>query len=405
MKIAMATGGHIPSFRAHSIAVMKMAEGFYKLGHEVEVLTVERFMEDRLRREIGSLYKFYGISDSIEITFFKDYLFYFEDLFPISYLYRLLDKITNRRIRMMMDPEKMMSDYCRYNGFDLCYYRGYGRTAYYNIVKNKVPTIMESHIRNIVNPDLKRVIKVSRSEYFKGLVTISEVLKHTFVKAGVPEEKILVLDSGVDLDFFKNLPNKMNARKMLDLPLDKKIVVYAGSLFPEKGIKYILLTAKQLRDAVFILVGGEAKHVRYWRRYAMMHGIENVRFVGFVSNSLIPIYLAAADALIMPYGRGPARIMDIESTSPLKLFEYMAARKPIISSNIPAIRRIVQHGVNGLLAEPGDVKQLTEYVRKVLEDEEFARRLGEKAYEKVRAYDWRERCRKILERFWEATKA
>ena len=402
MRIAVAADGGIPSLRAHSIAVMKMAKGFYKLGHEVEVLAVERFLEDRLRREVGSLHKFYGIPDRIEITFFKDNLFYFEDLFPISYLTRLLDKVTNRRIRMMMDPERRMSEYCRDHGFDLCYYRGYGRTAYYNIVENKVPTIMESHIRNIVNPDLKRVIRVSRSEYFKGLITISKVLKHTFMKAGVPEEKILVLDSGVDLELFEHLPDKMGARKMLNLPLDRKIVVYAGSLFPEKGIKYILLTAEQLQDTVFILVGGEAKHVQYWTRYARMRGIENVRFVGFVSNSLIPIYLVAADALIMPYGRGPARIMDIESTSPLKLFEYMAARKPIISSNIPAIRRIIQHGANGLLAEPGDVKQLTEYVKEVLEDEEFARRLGERAYERVRAYDWRERCRKILERFWDS---
>ena len=399
MKIAVATGGHIPSFRAHSIAVMKMAKGFHKLGHDIEVLTVRRFMEDSLRRWIKDLHEFYGVPNKIRITFFMDNLFYFEDLFPINYLSRLLDKVTNRRIRMVMDPESMMSEYCRDHGFDLCYYRGYGRTAYYNIVENKVPTIMESHIRNIVNPDLKRVIRVSRSEYFKGLVTISKVLKHTFMKAGVPEEKILVLDSGVDLELFEHLPDKMNARKMLNIPLDRKIVVYTGSLFPEKGIKYILLTAEQLRDTVFILVGGEAKHVQYWTRYARMRGIENVRFVGFVSNSLIPIYLVAADALIMPYGRGPARIMDIESTSPLKLFEYMAARKPIISSNIPAIRRIIQHGVNGLLAEPGDVKQLTEYVRKVLEDEEFARKLGERAYERVRDYDWKKRCQKILKHF------
>ena len=399
MKIAVATGGHIPSFRAHSIAVMKMAKGFYKLGHDVEVLTVERFVEDRLRRQIKDLHEFYGVSSEIKITFFRDDLFYFENLSIISYLYRFLDKVTNRRIRMIRDPEKMMSKYCKDYDFDLCYYRGYGRTVYYNVVKNKVPTIMESHIRNIVNPDLKRAIKVSRSEYFKGLVTISELLKHTFVKAGVPEKKVLVLDSGVDLELFEHLPDKMNARKMLNLPLGRKVVVYAGSLFPEKGIKYILLVAEQLRDVMFVLVGGEAEHVRYWRRYARTRGLGNVRFMGFVSNSLIPIYLAAADALVMPYGKERARIMDIESTSPLKLFEYMAARKPIISTRIPAIQRIIQHGVNGLLTEPGNVKQLTEYVRYALENEKFAKSLSERAYEMVKDYDWKKRCQKILKHF------
>ena len=292
MKVAVATGGHIPSFRAHSIAVMKMAKGFRKLGHNVEVLTVERFLENSLRKRIKNLSGFYGVNDRIKIIFFKDHLFYFEDLSHLNYLYRFLDKVTNWHIRAIADPERKISEYCKNNDFDLCYYRGYGRTAYYNVVNNKIPTIMESHIRNIVNPDLKRVIRASHSKYFRGLVTISEVLKHTFVKAGVPEEKILVLDSGVDLDLFENLPDVRNARKMLGLPLDRKIVVYAGSLFPEKGIKYVLLAAEQLHDVTFILVGGETEHVRYWKRYASLRGIRNVKFTGFVSNSLIPIYLS-----------------------------------------------------------------------------------------------------------------
>jgi len=399
MKIAVATGGHIPSLRAHSIAVMKMADGFRKLGHDVEILTVERFLEVSLKRKIKDLHDFYGISHNVRIIYFKDSMFYLEEVFPFNYFFRFLDKITTKRIRDIADPEKRISEYCKSRRFDLCYYRGYGRAAYYNVVNNKIPTIMESHVRNIMTPDLKRVIKISRLEYFKGLVTISEKLKRNFIRAGVPEEKILVLHSGVDLERFRSLPSIEDSRRILNLPLDRKLVVYVGSLFPEKGIKDILLVAEQIPQALFILVGGEPKYVKHWRKYAISRGIRNVKFTGFVNNSLVPLYLSAADALIMPYGRECARIMDIESTSPLKLFEYMAAKKPIISTKIPAIQRIIHHGVEGLLAEPENIEQLTEYVRIALEDLKLAKKLGEQAHEKVKAYEWSERCRKILEKF------
>jgi len=399
MKMAVATGGDIPSRRAHSIAVMKMANGFHKLGHDVKVLTVERFSENKMKKKMKDVHDLYGVDHAIQIVYFRDYFYYFENFTPFDHVFRLLDKVMSRKLRYIADPERRISDYCREHEFDLCYYRGYGRVAYYNVVKNRVPTIMESHIRNTNNPDLRRAVKVSHSEYFKGLVTISEVLKREFVKAGVPEEKILVLSSGVDLEAFQHLPDTKDAREMLNLPLDKKIIVYTGSLFPEKGIKQILLVAERLPEALFLLVGGEPKYIRFWKNYADSHGIRNVRFTGFVSNKMIPIYLVAADVLLMPYEKRPARIMDIESTSPLKLFEYMASKKPIVSTNIPAISRYVTHGVDGLLAEPGNINQLTDYVRLVMEDIGLARKLSENAYEKVKALDWRERCRKILKRF------
>jgi len=398
MKIAVVSSGHIPSQWAHSINTVKSANAFYKLGHNVEILTVERFFERRESRKISNIYKFYGISDAIKISYFRDNLFfYFEEINPIIYYFlEGLKKITKGGIRQISDPEKRISEYCKRNGTDICYCRAY-RTAYYNI-KNGVLTILESHTPNIKHPDLQRVIKLSGSEYFKGLVTISEILKQNFVEAGVPEEKVLVLDDGVDVESFQNLPSKEKIREMFELPKDEKIVVYCGSLFPDKGIEHILLVAKNLPDIIFLLVGGREQQIRMWREYTKSHEIRNVPFTGFVENSKVPFYLKAADALIMPYKTDQEiKIMDINTTSPLKLFEYMAAKKPIISSDIPAISRTITHGVDGLLAEPNNIKELTQFVEMVLEDEQLAEKLAKSAYRKVQDYDWKKRCEKILQ--------
>ena len=257
---------------------------------------------------------------------------------------------------------------------------------------------MESHTPNIKHHDLQRIIKLSHSKYFKGLVTISDILKKNFISAGVPEDKILVLDDGVDVESFQNLPSKEKIKEMFELPKDEKIVVYCGSLFPDKGIEHILLVAKNLPDVIFLLVGGRGQQIKMWREYTKSPEIGNIQFTGFVENSKVPFYLKAADALIMPYKTDQEiKIMDINTTSPLKLFEYMAAKKPIISSEIPAISRTITHGVNGLLAEPNNIKELTQFIEMVLEDEQFAEKLAKSAYRKVQDYDWKKRCEKILQ--------
>ncbi len=399
MKIAVVSSGHIPSQWAHSINTMKAANAFHKLGHEVEVLTAERYLDKKNMQKIKDIHKFYGINEGIKILSFKDNpLFYLEELKPLNYLLWLLKKMTKNGVRYIFDPEEIISNYCKENNVDICYCRSY-RTVYYN-VRNKIPSILESHTPNIKHPDLQRVIKLSHSEYFKGLVTISDILKQNFVKAGVPKDKILVLQDGVDIESFQNLLAKEEIREILKLPKDKKIVTYCGSLFPDKGIEHILLVAKNIPGVIFLLVGGRDQEIMMWKEYINTYKIKNVQFTGFVENSKVPLYLKAADVLIMPYKTDQEiKIMDINTTSPLKLFEYMAAEKPIISTNIPAISRIITHGVEGLLAEPNNIQELSQFVKMVLKDEQLAEKLANNAYEKVQKYDWKERCKKILSYF------
>ena len=82
--------------------------------------------------------------------------------------------------------------------------------------------------------------------------------------------------------------------------------------------------------------------------------------------------------------------------SPLKLFEYMASKRPIVASDLPSIREILNEE-SAILVEPGNPKALAEGIKKVLQDEELAKKLAENAHRDVQQYSWEKRAEKILE--------
>jgi len=218
----------------------------------------------------------------------------------------------------------------------------------------------------------------------------------------VPEDKILVLEDGVDVKQFDIEDDRFKWRKKLNLPEDKKIIMYCGSLFKEKGIEDVLWTAKELnihKDIVFILVGGNKKHIKYWKNFNHRNKTDNVIFTGFVSNSEVPEYLKSADILIMPYKTNlKYKIMDLNSTSPLKLFEYMASKRPIVTTNIPVVEKIVKHGESAMLAEPNNIKMLSEYVLSLLNNAEKSEFMAKFALEIAKKYSWKIRCETIIKK-------
>ena len=88
--------------------------------------------------------------------------------------------------------------------------------------------------------------------------------------------------------------------------------------------------------------------------------------------------------------------MDIHTTSPLKLFEYMASKSAIVATGIPTVAKVLEHRRNALLAQPGDVDAFTSLVEEALDDPVFSQRLGDEAYLDVQKCTSVNKCRKIL---------
>ena len=269
---------------------------------------------------------------------------------------------------------------------------------------SKIPTIIETHSVNTKKPEFQRLIKLNENKFFKGIVTIHEDLKQKFINEGISRKKVIVLEDVVDLEKFEKITSNLDKlRKYLNLPKNKKIVMYCGSLKPGKGIGKILETAKYFtEDTLFYIVGGEKKEIKYYYEKAKLDGIKNVIFTGFVKNKLVPFYLKSADILFMPYDLTEKnKIMDINTTSPIKLFEYMAANKPIVSTKIPTLQKIVQHNIDVLLSNPEDITETVKNIKDLFENNEKGKMLALNAYKKAKEYTYVNRCRKILKEFGE----
>ena len=103
-------------------------------------------------------------------------------------------------------------------------------------------------------------------------------------------------------------------------------------------------------------------------------------------------FLAEADVLVLPYVDAE---LAVNYTSPLKLFEYMAAGKPIVAANLPSLREVLRDGENAVLVEPGSATALAVGLRRVLEDRALAERIARRAFNEVAEYSWDHRAERI----------
>ncbi len=108
----------------------------------------------------------------------------------------------------------------------------------------------------------------------------------------------------------------------------------------------------------------------------------------------MPLHLWAGDILLMPYG---ASCPTVAWMSPLKMFEYMAAARPILASDLPAIREILDHGRTAWLTPPDSGEALAQGVREILADPQRAGDMAAAARAKVEDYSWDRRVARILD--------
>ena len=157
--------------------------------------------------------------------------------------------------------------------------------------------------------------------------------------------------------------------------------------------------ALRLSGALFVIVGGREQDVNRYRDLAREKKAENVIFIGFVPHGEVAAYLSASDVLVMPYTSGVTirgGTKASQFTSPIKLFEYMAAGRPIVATALPTVLEILKNGQNALLVEPGNAAVLSEALGKVLDDRELAKTLASASKAEVEIYTWENRARKLL---------
>jgi glycosyltransferase involved in cell wall biosynthesis len=216
----------------------------------------------------------------------------------------------------------------------------------------------------------------------------------------LPESQVLITPSGVDLERFDNLPDPKTARGQLKLP-EFPTVVCAGHLYPGRGADLFLNLAARMPGVHFLWVGGDPTEVESWRGKAREMDPGSVTFQGFVPNQVLPLYLAAADVLIMPYQSMVAGSSggDIAAVfSPLKMFEYMAAGRAILCSDLPALREVLSDET-AVFCAPGDADAWQDSLSRLLKQDDMRKRLSQAASLAVKNHTWLERTRRAVHEF------
>jgi glycosyltransferase involved in cell wall biosynthesis len=159
--------------------------------------------------------------------------------------------------------------------------------------------------------------------------------------------------------------------------------------------------AKQMPQVNFLWVGGTPELVSYWQSRLSDVQLMNVTLTGFIEHRRIPLYQAAADILLMPYGRSISASsgQDIaEVINPMKMFEYMASARAIASADLPVIHEVLNEK-NAVFCEPGNVNEWKSVIESLLADEKRRVAFGAQARKDVERYAWTERARRILDGF------
>lgn len=267
-------------------------------------------------------------------------------------------------------------------------------------IKRDIFTIFESHnvLLNKKNKILdlfwkKNLIKNCKSDKLIRFVTISHGLAEIWKLRGVPEEKIITLHDGVDADSFSVILNKHKLRKQLRLPFHKKIVLYAGSLYPDRGIEKILELAKLFPQVFFLVLGGPENRKMYYIKSSKDLNIRNILFVGYIPHYKVKDYLFAADVLLMIW---TSKVKTINYCSPLKMFEYMASSRIIVGHGFPTIKEVLTDGKNAYLADPNSFEELRVKLALGLKEYFSSRMAAEARKLAIEKYSWKARAQAIL---------
>lgn len=254
-----------------------------------------------------------------------------------------------------------------------------------------IPVLWEQH-----HPIKKEspYCKLLHDKNLVGFVTISPKIAEAYLELGLSPQKSLIAHSAVDSQSFLPYQAKELARQKLSLHQDEKIILYSGHLYDYKGVPTILETALLLPEYTFVLVGGWEDDIKRVRETCKNKNINNVKIIGHVSQTELATYLYAADILLLPTSKSWEQA---ESTSPLKLFEYMVVKRPIVASALSNIMTVLRDGENALLAEPDEPLAFKQAIEKLLLNPALVDSLTEQAFQEVQHFTWNNRAEKVLQ--------
>jgi glycosyltransferase involved in cell wall biosynthesis len=222
----------------------------------------------------------------------------------------------------------------------------------------------------------------------------SKVLAYSTLMAGgrVPSEKLEIVPAGVNTELFATDPRgRDRIREKLGLE-DSFVVGYVGTFQRWHVVNELLQACSMLGDSTqrvkVLLVGPYFVEAQRFAGEIRMGG--DALFAGPVPYEAVPAYVNACDVLCAPYNPGLSKLRQRGGIgAPLKVLEYMACGKAIVTTSVPPIPEAVDDGRTGLLVPPGDVGSLSGAIGRLMDDKSLRGSLGREARKAVvEKYSW-----------------
>ena len=401
-RIVYLASSRLPTENANGFQVMKMCEGMAALGHDVELFHPWRHQPDEALAGVDP-FEYYGIERSFRLQTLPNW-----DIMRIE---RRIPVLPFRAMYMahQLSWGLMGAIRAARRRPDLIYTRS--ASFAYSAARLGPPCVFEAHLLpSRATTGLIR--RFSQRPSLRAVFALTGYAADALAEAGVPRGKLQVLPDAADVAAIESSPSKEEARKQLGLPPDRRIIGYIGrfkTMGKEKGVRDLIraMADPELRelDPLLVCVGGPMQIVPEYQALAESLGVPSseIRFLDRVPNTEVPAWLAAVDVGAMPApeesanGRPGQHDRYANATSPLKLFEYMAAGLPIVAPDIAGVREVMQDGASGLIAPPGDADAIARALTRILSGPELARTLGQGARAAVEEHTWHARAERALD--------
>ncbi len=364
----------LDSSEANLIQVIQMCSAFTNNNCKVELLLPKH--SSRIFDLISFINLRFGIVLNFKITFFEktfnnDKI---EKYFGTKKVYDLINN-SNAEYVFLRDP--------RFISYVLSCNKKLIFEAHHKLFHNKYFLIDYYWKRKLIN--------YQKNNNFKLFISISDNLKSYWISKGIFRKKIISIHDGFNDKAYNKMLDKEICRMDLNIPKEKLIVLYAGSLYPDREIENILFLAKKFNNVLFYVIGGPEKYSNFYIKLSKKENINNIYFLGRIAHKLIPKYLFASDILLAIWSN---KVTTIKYCSPLKLFEYMASGKKIVTQNFTTILEVLDEKL-AFIADNKSFNDLSKKLEDAISNKESSH--GNLAREKAfKNYTWNIRVKKII---------
>jgi len=377
MKIYFIMNVRFPTEKAHGWQIAKMCEAFLLLGHEV-VLVVP----DRKNVITKSAKEYYHLTIDIPIVRLPviDMLSSRWGRSRLSFV--IMEWTFIRALRLWL--KRRSSESAVLFTRDQFFAERFAKTSWH--IALEVHDISQGFFKK--HPRLAKNVDL--------FVMTNSWKKHEAVRVWgeTVKEKIIALPNAIDIKAYQDMDSVSEARQKLGWDQERYYAVYTGHFYNWKGA-YVLADASQQLDDRYciVLLGGIKEDFAKMKAYVATHALKHILLIPYVPQDQVRTYLAAANCLVLP-NSGKSWHSRF-TTSPIKLWEYLAAKRPVVASDLPAIRELVTER-EVYFVPPDNTKALAKAIQLLAQGDSKRVNAG---FVLAAANDWETRAKRLIEAF------